>query len=226
LKIEGLPPIICGITPKISGIMTENKVKCDHKGENPCPSLKKGEMEKKLIWTQEEELYVLVAASNTYIISSLSSVSSSGSGYRRNRNQNRRSRNRFTLMLSSTMMSAMAAFLVIFMVASPLSITVNAEFIKYNKHALLPGKPEYMSFPKYSKRDVPNWQPGHGRSFIDLSRLTFTADCSVTMEGCEDTTLELLMFEESTDFPWIDYWEDRTICCSVSIYACTEFLTL
>jgi hypothetical protein len=105
---------------------------------------------------------------------------------------------------------------VLFMLATMPTVT-HSEFIHYNKHVLRPGYPEYMLFPKYSKKDVPNWEPGHGRSFIDLSSLTFASDCNfLSTEECKDTNFELLMFEEPTDFPWVDYWPERKICCDVS----------
>ena len=96
-----------------------------------------------------------------------------------------------------------------------LAAVVHAEFIKYDQHRVFPLRPEYMAFPKYAKKDVPNWAPGKGRSFIDLSQLSFSVDCTFLPNDCTPTTLEMLMFEEPTEFPWLNYWPDNNLCCSV-----------
>ncbi|RYH12918.1 hypothetical protein EON65_36940 [archaeon] len=110
---------------------------------------------------------------------------------------------------------------------------INADIITYNNHYLRPETPEYLIVPKYSKREVPNWSPGNGRSYIDLSRLTVRSACYVDMDSlyppppppsepfsrdqCKPVELDMLMFEAPTDKHWMDFWDDKDFCCTTSL---------
>lgn len=95
---------------------------------------------------------------------------------------------------------------------------INADIIPYKSHVLYPAKPEYLVIPKLSKSDAPNWKPGRGKSYIDLSALTLKIDCSLpnTNDDCENSKFEfeLLMFQAPEDFPWFSYWPDNVFCCN------------
>lgn len=99
----------------------------------------------------------------------------------------------------------------------------NGSIITYKNHALIPGHPEYLVFPKFAKNDAPNWWPGNGNSFIDLSRINAKVDCTVakgilptsTNYNCKDSAiLDVLVFESLGNQPWIDYWDDHQYCCN------------
>lgn len=100
------------------------------------------------------------------------------------------------------------------------SITINfifADIIPYKNHNIYPEKPEYLLIPKFSKHDAPSWSPGHGHSYIDLSQLVLSVDCSNDKTGqCIKSTVnfELLMFEIPDDQQWYDYWPDNAFCCN------------
>lgn len=97
-----------------------------------------------------------------------------------------------------------------------------SEVIPYNHHIVYPLRPEYLTIPKYAKQDAPNWSPGHGHSYIDLTRLKLRVNCyepkirsgGEPQEMCTNSTLEILMFEEPTGKAWIDYWPERDFCCT------------
>jgi hypothetical protein len=104
-----------------------------------------------------------------------------------------------------------------------------ADIILYDNHYLKPETPEYLLLPKYGHKvkEVPNWSPGNGRSYIDLSRLTVRSACykedgvqstspyPYNEESCkEPVPLDILMFEAPVDKAWMDYWEDGNFCCS------------
>jgi hypothetical protein len=94
---------------------------------------------------------------------------------------------------------------------------VSSDIIHYNQHILVPDKPEYIVIPKYRKQDVPNWAPGRGHSFIDLSELSLQVDCSLSsLADCESSTVnfELLMFLLPSDKTWSSYWPDGAFCCN------------
>ena len=57
---------------------------------------------------------------------------------------------------------------------------IKADVVTYKNHYLYSPRPEYLIIPKYAKKDAPNWSPGNGRSFIDLSRFNFDLDCDKT----------------------------------------------
>ena len=91
------------------------------------------------------------------------------------------------------------------------------EVIEFKDHLIEADYPEFLVIPKFSKNDAPNWSPGHGKSYIDLSRLKFTLDCAYIAANattCPTSTLELLVFEEPTEKDWMDYWPDRNFCCT------------
>jgi hypothetical protein len=107
-----------------------------------------------------------------------------------------------------------------------------ADIITYNNHFLKPETPEYLIIPKYGKHEVPNWSPGNGRSYIDLSRLTVRSACyvdenarpplppppyPVSKENCGPVRLDMLMFEAPNDKPWMDYWGENEFCCTAKL---------
>lgn len=99
---------------------------------------------------------------------------------------------------------------------------VNSEVIFYSNHVITPSRPEFLMIPKFGKNDAPHWAPGHGKSYIDISRLSMSTSCgsssflssASSSTDCSPVTLELLMFEEPTDKAWMDYWPDREFCCT------------
>lgn len=108
----------------------------------------------------------------------------------------------------------------------------NCEIIRYRDHLVLPNRPEYLIIPKFDKTEVPNWYPGHGRSFIDLSDVMIHSSCDPVeiskrpalsppppgMDGaCEDAIFEVLMFEAPKNKPWMDYWVEGEYCCTDSV---------
>jgi hypothetical protein len=104
------------------------------------------------------------------------------------------------------------------------SSSVYAEIIQYVDHIIMPDRPEYLVIPKFDKKEVPHWFPGHGRSFIDLSGITVRSSCDPVEEakrpspdgGCKDVTFEVLMFEDPKDKLWMDYWPNDNYCCTQS----------
>lgn len=91
----------------------------------------------------------------------------------------------------------------------------SAEVIPYHKHSIVPLHPEYLTIPKYSAVDAPHWSPGHGHSFIDLSRVTLHNECNLpSSSDCRNSTFQMLMFEETTEMYWMDYWPNRQFCCT------------
>ncbi len=98
-----------------------------------------------------------------------------------------------------------------------------ADIVSYQNHYLFPVRPEYLVIPKYVKADAPSWEPGHGRSFIDISRFNFEVDCDDThfsqgslSDGatCKDTYVDILMFEAPEDRAWTEYWSGSSYCCT------------
>ena len=71
---------------------------------------------------------------------------------------------------------------------------------------LLLGYPEYLSIAKYSPNDAPDWAPGNGRSFVDLTNLKIYISCENANIGdddggsrpCTNSLLDVLIFEEPT----------------------------
>lgn len=108
------------------------------------------------------------------------------------------------------MYSTIALVLLASLCLSPLP-AADSEIIPYSGHVLYPLRPEFLTIPKLSSSDAPHWSPGHGRSYIDLSRLKFYTTCGgdTGTSGCKNTTIELLMFMEPSDRFWMDYWPDR-----------------
>lgn len=119
-----------------------------------------------------------------------------------------------------------------FILATALAVflarTVNCEIIKYVDHLILPDRPEYLVIPKFDKKEVPHWSPGRGRSFIDLSNLRIHSSCDpdevekrpppADSEGtCKDVTFEILMFQDTGNKPWMNYWDDGDYCCTDSV---------
>jgi hypothetical protein len=103
----------------------------------------------------------------------------------------------------------------------------SAEIIEYNQHYVVPLRPEYLTIPKFAPRDAPNWAPGLGKSYIDLSRVEIYLNCNdedypppppgMKLPGdlaCTNSTFDLLMFEEPTKQNWMDYWPDHEFCCT------------
>lgn len=98
---------------------------------------------------------------------------------------------------------------------------VSGEVIEYKRHIIRPEHPEYLIIPKYSKRDIPSWSPGRGRSYIDISRLKLKTTCTDSSKNeknaCRDSKFEMLMFEAPKDKPWTEYWEMDDFCCTEEI---------
>jgi len=102
----------------------------------------------------------------------------------------------------------------------------HAELIQYMDHLVMPDRPEYLVIPKFDKREVPHWYPGHGRSFIDMSDLRISSSCDPEEMGkrpppppgsegtCIDVDFDILMFRDPGDKPWTDYWTDGNYCCT------------
>ena len=119
-------------------------------------------------------------------------------------------RNRFL----SSLLSIAAALLLLLLNGT------SAEVIPYHKHSIVPLHPEYLTIPKYSAMDAPHWSPGHGHSFIDLSRVTLHNECDMpSASECRNSTFQMLMFEETTEMYWMDYWIDRQFCCTSNMIA-------
>jgi len=94
-----------------------------------------------------------------------------------------------------------------------------AEIIKYSNHIINPDRPEYLIIPKFSAYEVPNWYPGDGRSFIDLTDVIIHSSCDseekqkITLPD-EDADLSCVdaTFEVMNDFVEED---DMMICQSI-----------
>jgi len=84
--------------------------------------------------------------------------------------------------------------------SSQLFTAVNGEILSYSNHEITHMTPEYLKIPKYAEKDVPNWSPGNGRSFIDFSDLRLEAICGdEDMKTCgEGSNFEVLMLLEET----------------------------
>lgn len=103
---------------------------------------------------------------------------------------------------------------------------VSSELIFYHHDVLFPLKPQFITIPKFSRNEVPNWSPGRGRSFIDLGSLTVHSSCDSSMppsppsDGtiCKEVEIDLLMFEAPLDKSWIDYWGDDDYCCNENMF--------
>jgi hypothetical protein len=100
-----------------------------------------------------------------------------------------------------------------------------SEIIRYDGRKIEPVRPEYLKIPKFAKDDAPNWSPGEGRSYIDLSDLALLATCESKIENGEETSLcgtsnfDILLFKEPSgvdDKYWQDYWEGHQFCCTAS----------
>lgn len=97
--------------------------------------------------------------------------------------------------------------------------SIDGELIDYNRHILTSDHPEYLIIPKFDKKEVPNWRPGNGNSYIDLSHLYIESTCSSDtpvsdQSSCKSAKFDLLMFEAPSDKPWQDYWENDHYCCT------------
>jgi hypothetical protein len=110
----------------------------------------------------------------------------------------------------------------------------SGEVIVYKNHIVYPERPEYLIIPKYAKNDIPSWSPGHGRSYIDISRLSVHTTCnpdgtnkvpvaSGDKDICKDSAFEMLMFEAPSDRPWTDYWQLDEFCCTAELFASGRF---
>ena len=111
----------------------------------------------------------------------------------------------------------------IYLILAHLLAITMSEIIPYYQHYLEPLSPEYLTIPKFAPMDAPNWAPGRGRSYIDLSRITLHNDCKVTAlpsgAVCANSTFEILMFEEPGDQYWMDYWPENQFCCTPDMVA-------
>lgn len=114
-------------------------------------------------------------------------------------------------------------------VAALVAKFAHCEIINYVDHLIMPDRPEYLVIPKFGKKEVPHWYPGHGRSFIDLSGIQIHSSCDPVEEVkrppppqgaggvCKDVTFEVLMFEDTKDRPWMDYWAEGDYCCTQDV---------
>ena len=87
----------------------------------------------------------------------------------------------------------------------------HAEIIKYSNHIINPDRPEYLIIPKFADYEVPNWYPGDGRSFIDLTDVIIHSSCDseekskITLPAedadlsCVDATFEVRMNDDDDD---------------------------
>ena len=99
---------------------------------------------------------------------------------------------------------------------------ISADIVSFHDHVISPLSPEYWTIPKWSSNDAPNWSPGRGKSFIDLSRLKISTKCNTnsyfsgSKDTCADTpvTLDIIMFMEPGGKNWVDYWPDKQFCCT------------
>ena len=101
-----------------------------------------------------------------------------------------------------------------------------SEIIPYQRQYLEPLNSQYLTIPKFAPKDAPNWAPGYGKSYIDLSRMTFNNDCDgsyLFSDGeCRNSTFEILMFEEPRDKYWMDYWPGKQLCCTAEMASVGE----
>ncbi len=95
---------------------------------------------------------------------------------------------------------------------------VTCDIIVYNHHVIPAEQPEFLIIPKFQKGEVPNWKPGKGRSYIDISRLRVSSTC-YTKENekkdlCIPANFDLLVFKAPMDAPWQSLWKDDDYCCT------------
>ena len=112
----------------------------------------------------------------------------------------------------------MSSPILLLVVCAALLGGVLGEILTYTDHPLYSVMPEYLKIPKYASKDVPNWSPGNGKSFVDLSGLTVSATCDPTGAGaCTDgAVFQAVMFMESAEQGWMDYWPEHEFCCTQS----------
>ena len=109
----------------------------------------------------------------------------------------------------------MAAHLLILIALTLLTLS-RSEILSYNNHEIDRASPEYLKIPKYAQKDVPNWHPGNGRSYVDLSDMQLVTACDGSDDpSCkEGATFEVLTFMETPDKGWMDYWPEHEFCCT------------
>lgn len=90
---------------------------------------------------------------------------------------------------------------------------INAEITEFHQHIIIPEEPEYWTIPKFTKNEVPNWKPGNGKSYIDLSGLKFSSKCKST-GSCVNSSLDILMFQEPDGEDWANQWPLGEFCCT------------
>ena len=120
---------------------------------------------------------------------------------------------------------------VVFLLAFLLFEVATSEIIRYDGRVLEAARPEYLKIPKFASHDAPNWAPGKGRSFIDLSDLALLATCEqeivadpgVKGSGEEDapcvvaSNFDILLFKEPEgpdEKYWQSYWPSHQFCCT------------
>jgi len=89
-----------------------------------------------------------------------------------------------------------------------------AEITEFHQHIILPDEPEFWTLPKFAKTEVPNWSPGNGKSYIDLSGLKFSSKCSKSSSSCTNSSLDILMFQEPDGEDWSNQWPLGEFCCT------------
>ena len=106
---------------------------------------------------------------------------------------------------------------------------VFADIVSFTDHAILPLSPEYWTIAKWSSKDAPNWSPGRGKSFIDLSRLQISTKCNSNSyftkgDKCDDkpVAFDIVMFLEPGGKNWVDYWPNKQFCCTSAMVSSKE----
>jgi hypothetical protein len=137
-----------------------------------------------------------------------------------------------------------SVFVALGLIVMTLFCSVGAEIIHYDNHFIVPKRPEYLVIPKFDKSEVPDWSPGRGRSYIDLSHLKLRSACDiknnmngnpggprlpfdVDKDSCKAAVFDLLMFKASMNNPdhtWKDFWGDKGFCCTQEMVEKGEYV--
>jgi hypothetical protein len=102
---------------------------------------------------------------------------------------------------------------------------IDCEIIPFHNHVVNPLQPEFWTINKFQPKDAPQWAPGRGRSYIDLSGLKFQSSCPSASTSCSPSKLDILMFEEPNEH-WLDYWDNGQFCCSQELIDSGDCTTL
>lgn len=80
----------------------------------------------------------------------------------------------------------------IFYVFALLNTFAGSEIILYRRDLIFPERPTYLTIAKFSAADAPNWPPGNGHSFIDLSHLTLSIACNHDLTSSTSVPIPLI----------------------------------